>query len=116
MTASGYPASTFAVSSGALPGGLALNPTTGAITGVPLTAGSSLFTITASNQVRPDATASYTLSVRAAASPVVPPRPVASSNSGLAVSGADFASIGAAGLLLLLAGASLFVRRRKTTR
>lgn len=40
---------TFAISSGALPTGLTLNPTTGAITGSPTTAGTFTFTITATD-------------------------------------------------------------------
>lgn len=70
-TASGTPAPTFAVTAGALPAGLALNGTTGAISGVPTTAGTSTFTLTASNGTAPDATAVYTLVT--AAVPVVTP-------------------------------------------
>ena len=46
ITASGGTAPyTFALNSGSLPGGLSLNPTTGAITGTPTTAGAFTFTV-----------------------------------------------------------------------
>ena len=41
----GVPAYTFMIASGTLPPGLTLNPTTGAITGTPTTAGSFIFTV-----------------------------------------------------------------------
>jgi hypothetical protein len=49
VLASGYPAATYAVTEGALPDGLTLDPETGTITGTPTTAGPFSFTITASN-------------------------------------------------------------------
>ena len=46
ITASGGTAPyTFALNSGSLPGGLSLNPATGAITGTPTTAGAFTFTV-----------------------------------------------------------------------
>lgn len=74
-TASGTPAPTFSVSTGTLPAGLALDATTGVISGVPTTPGSSTFELTASNGTAPDATATYTLVTEAPAvvPPVVPP-------------------------------------------
>ncbi|SFN36092.1 ice-binding family protein [Mycetocola miduiensis] len=75
VTASGTPAAAYSVTAGTLPAGLALNGSTGAISGVPTTAGSSAFTITASNGTSPDATADYTL-ITAAASVVAPVVPV----------------------------------------
>lgn len=45
----GTPPIVFSVSSGTLPAGLSLNSATGDITGVPLTAGTSIFTITATD-------------------------------------------------------------------
>ncbi len=71
VTATGAPAPTFAVSSGALPAGLVLNGTTGAITGVPTTAGTATFTVTAANGVSPDVSAIYT--VLTSAAPIPPP-------------------------------------------
>ncbi len=49
VVSSGYPSPTYAVSGGALPDGLALDPTTGAITGTPLTSGAWSATIAATN-------------------------------------------------------------------
>jgi type VI secretion system secreted protein VgrG len=69
VTTAGSPAPTYTVSSGALPAGLTLNPTTGTISGTPTAPGSSTFTITASNGTTPTATATYTLTTTPA-SPV----------------------------------------------
>jgi hypothetical protein len=64
-TATGYPAPTFS-ETGALPGGVTLNPTTGALSGTPAagTGGVYNITITATNGVLPNATQSFTLSVQ----------------------------------------------------
>jgi hypothetical protein len=51
VAASGYPAVTYSISAGALPTGITLNSSTGAITGTSTTAGSYSFTITAENAV-----------------------------------------------------------------
>lgn len=76
VTASGTPAPAFTVSSGALPAGLTLDGTSGAISGTPLAAGSSTFSITASNGTAPDATLSYTLTAApAAVTPTPTPSP-----------------------------------------
>jgi alpha-tubulin suppressor-like RCC1 family protein len=55
FAASGSPAPTFTVSAGALPPGLSLNAATGGLSGTPTRAGSSTFTVTATNGVSPDA-------------------------------------------------------------
>jgi hypothetical protein len=73
LTASGTPSPTFAVTAGTLPAGLALNATTGVISGTPTTAGSSTATITASNGIAPDDSTVITIDIAAAA--VVPPIP-----------------------------------------
>jgi hypothetical protein len=49
VSAAGYPAPTYSVTGGALPGGLSLDGTSGAITGTPTTAGAWSVTITAAN-------------------------------------------------------------------
>ena len=58
FAATGSPAPTFRVSSGALPAGLRLNTTTGVLSGTPTTAGQATFTVTATNGVSPDAVTS----------------------------------------------------------
>lgn len=63
FTASGGPAPTFAVSSGALPAGLTLT-SDGVLSGTPTASGASTFTVTASNGVSPDASSdSQTITV-----------------------------------------------------
>lgn len=70
FTATGYPTPTFTMSSGALPAGLTLNPTTGVLAGT-TTTGPSTFTVTATNGVNPDAvTPPITITVNAAATTV----------------------------------------------
>ncbi|MEV8252506.1 putative Ig domain-containing protein [Rhodoglobus sp. NPDC076762] len=64
LTASGSPASTFAITAGSLPAGLTLS-SEGVISGTPTTAGESTFTIVASNGATSDATASYVLTTLA---------------------------------------------------
>jgi hypothetical protein len=56
---------TFSVSAGALPSGLTLNPATGALTGTPTAAGSSNFTITATDSSSATGSRSYAFSVNA---------------------------------------------------
>jgi len=56
----------YAVSSGALPAGLTLNPTSGALTGTPTGTGNSAFTVTATDSRGCSGSAFYVLSVTAA--------------------------------------------------
>ena len=64
VMATGYPAPGFS-ESGALPSGVMLNPTTGALSGTPAAGTGGLYpiTITASNGILPNATQAYTLTV-----------------------------------------------------
>lgn len=66
FTASGNPAPTFAVTAGALPGGLNL-ASGGLLDGTPTANGTFNFTVTASNGVAPNATQDVTLVINAAA-------------------------------------------------
>jgi Putative Ig domain/Kelch motif len=59
----GTGAFTYTVSAGALPTGLSLDPTTGAITGTPSVAGSYSFTITATDTVGCWASSNYTVAI-----------------------------------------------------
>ena len=62
--ASGSPSPTFAVSSGAVPAGLTLDSTTGALSGTPTVAGPYTFTVTATNGVgSPAVSGSITIDV-----------------------------------------------------
>ena len=51
ITVAAYPSATFSVTSGSLPSGLSLNSSTGVITGTPSSAGTSAFTIAATNTI-----------------------------------------------------------------
>ncbi|MCW2496463.1 glycoside hydrolase family 44 protein [Jatrophihabitans sp.] len=68
FTATGVPAPTFTVASGALPAGLTLNDTSGVLSGIPTSVATSTFTVTASNGISPDAT-SATLTIVVAPPP-----------------------------------------------
>jgi hypothetical protein len=63
-SASGSPAPTFSVTSGALPGGLTLSAA-GVISGTPIKPGTFTGTVTASNGVSPNATQNFTITVAA---------------------------------------------------
>jgi LPXTG-motif cell wall-anchored protein len=103
VTATGSPAPTYSITSGALPAGLVLDSTTGVISGTPTGRAASTFTVTASNGVTPDVSATYTL---AAAAPL------------LAETGVDAAPPLLLGSILLVSGGILLLvrRRRQTTR
>jgi Putative Ig domain len=62
---------TWTVTSGALPAGLSLNGSTGAITGTPTAAGSPSFTVTLTDTGSPALTATATFSIAIAAAPAI---------------------------------------------
>ncbi|MCA2998606.1 MAG: choice-of-anchor D domain-containing protein [Rhodocyclaceae bacterium] len=70
-TATGSPTPTWSVTAGSLPAGLTLNATSGVISGTPTTAGTSTFTLVASNGNAPDATQAVTLVIAPAPAPVI---------------------------------------------
>lgn len=112
------------MTTGALPPGLILDPSTGVITGTPATPGSYSFTITASSTVSgiPSTTArSYTVSIAAAAA--VPAIPTGTGTAAaLAPTGFDPSAWIATAAALLVVGAGLSLRdvaigrRRRATR
>ncbi|MDQ6840010.1 MAG: putative Ig domain-containing protein [Actinomycetota bacterium] len=83
--ATGHPPPSYTVASGSLPAGLALKASTGVLSGTPTAAGSSTFTVRATNGVNPDAVSpSITIMVAAAPaamSPPPPPLPVPGNNT-----------------------------------
>jgi hypothetical protein len=100
----------FSVRSGALPNGLKLDATTGAITGTPTKAGSFSFTIAAENVVGSPAVAPYTMTVHAAVTPAIP------LIANLARTGSDLLPAGALAALFALAGAGILLLRRRAAR
>ncbi len=69
--ATGSPAPSFSVSSGALPPGLTLDPATGVLSGTPSTPGTYTFAVTASNGVNPaNVSSSISVDVLTPASPL----------------------------------------------
>ncbi len=128
ITATGSGPITFALASGsALPAGLTLDPTTGAISGTPTTSGSFTFTVTATNATGTDSRA-YTVTVTAAAiTPTPTPTPPSPSlspsvpaaktgSSKLAITGSNGAVaplLAGSGMVLLAIGAGTLVRTRK---
>jgi hypothetical protein len=108
ITASGAPTPTYTVSSGSLPAGLTLDSTTGVISGQPTTPGTSVFDITASNGVSPDATETYSITVADGV--------VFAASDELAYAGVDAGAATLAALGLVTVGAALMwgARRRAT--
>jgi YVTN family beta-propeller protein len=110
VTATGRPVATFAVSAGALPTGLMLDPATGVISGTPNASGTAPFSISASNGIGTTSTAAYSVTVLAL--------PVAAAvDPSLAATGTDAAPATILdGGLLVVGLALVFIRRRPSVR
>ncbi len=67
---------TFTVSSGALPGGLLLNPATGSLSGTPTAAGTFTFSITATDAIGCEGTRLYTITIAATGCEIITLSPV----------------------------------------
>ena len=91
FVATGTPVPSFAVTSGSLPAGISLDATTGLLSGTPTAAGTSTFTVTASNGTLPDAISPMlTIDVTAGGAPSPPPTPPApTGNHGYWLVGSD---------------------------
>jgi hypothetical protein len=96
VAASGNPAPTYAVVTGALPDGLSLDPTSGAITGTPTAAGAHDFTIRATNS-EGSVDRDVTITVSAAPVALVAPTWSDSVVGGTATAGSPYSDLVAAG-------------------
>ncbi len=112
VTATGSPTPALSVSSGALPPGLTFDSATGVISGRPTTPGIYTFSVTAANEVAPDATTEYSVII-GVVTPVDEETGVREGNR-LAASGTDLGYAPAlAGLLLVSGVAALVLGRRR---
>ncbi len=100
---------TYAVSAGSLPGGVTLNPATGAITGVPTAAGSFGFTITATDNNGCPGSRPYIIVIPAVVCPAILLNPATLPNGvvGTAYNQAVTASGGAAPYTYAVSGGTL---------
>jgi Putative Ig domain len=87
FTASGSPAPSFSVASGTLPSGLTLNSVSGVLSGNPTTAGTSTFTVKASNTAGSVTSASITLTTTTTGSTIQPLKLISRSVPAFASSG-----------------------------
>ncbi|MEO7060487.1 MAG: putative Ig domain-containing protein, partial [Lapillicoccus sp.] len=127
FTADGFPVPTFAVTSGALPAGLVLDPATGVLSGVATQAGVFSFRVSASNGVGTAVVgAQHTVSIAAATvptnpttPPAIPSRPAPTTPASVGPSGALPGTGSPAGDVLflglvLLVGGAVLVRMRRS--
>ncbi len=131
VTATGTPAPTYTVT-GELPAGLTFDETTGSLTGTPTTPGTTTFTITADNGTAPADSVEYTLTVQAADVPAPggggtgtgagttsgtgtgTSTGTGSGTSGqLAATGDPSAVLVVSSVMLMLAGVTLVILRRR---
>jgi len=96
FAASGSPAPTFAVASGALPPGLGLDPVSGALTGAPTTPGAYTYAVSATNGVGAPALTGD-LSVKVNPTPVAPQFTAASPNPDATIGASYVYSFAASG-------------------
>ncbi|MGK9146540.1 DUF3494 domain-containing protein [Plantibacter flavus] len=117
VTSTGSPVVGYTVTSGALPPGLVLDGTTGAVTGTPTTPGTFTVTITASNGTAPDDSVTSTITVLAAVAPVSAlPAGSGSDATSLPATGVDGLALGLLGAALLLLGFALVASARIVSR
>lgn len=87
----GFPAYTWQLVAGALPGGISLNSTTGTLAGTPIAPGSFQFTVQVTDSRSQTAQKTLTLIVSDPAAPPVPPVEISTSNLPGATQGVGFA-------------------------
>ena len=80
----GTPSYTWSVRSGSLPSGLSLAPTTGMITGIPTSSGTSAFTVQVADKSSPSQVAAAPLAITAAATPLTVSGSLPSGTAGIA--------------------------------
>jgi len=84
--ANGTPPYSFSVTSGALPAGLSIAPSTGGIAGTPTVAGSSTFNVTVTDSLGATASQGFTVSI----APAIPPLSITTTSLPVAVVGTAY--------------------------
>lgn len=113
VTSTAAPQASYAVTSGVLPSGLAIDSATGVISGRPTATGTYPFTVTAANGTLPDSTATYSITIAGAATSVAV-GPGGTADGELAESGVELgAAPWLAGVAMLLGSALVLIRARR---